>query len=92
MSCLACSNCKRELRGHLDETTWFEAEQCVFCTSCASQVSDTRGPFERVTRLKQYVYLLRVALARLLLRLRQGGTLPHTSGTNYMLVGFKKNI
>ncbi|KAH0608062.1 uncharacterized protein H6S33_002114 [Morchella sextelata] len=79
MSCLACSNCKRELRGHLDETTWFEAEQCVFCTSCASQVSDTRGPFERVTRLKQYVYLLRVALARLLLRLRQGGTLPHTS-------------
>jgi hypothetical protein len=36
--------------------------------------------FQPVSRLQQYVYLLRVALARLLSVLRSGGTLPHTSG------------
>lgn len=88
MNCLTCSNCNRELKGYLSDAMWLEAEQRVLCTSCASQVPDARGPFERVTRLKQYVYLLRVALARLLLRLREGGTLPHTSGKICLLVGF----
>lgn len=88
MSCLTCSNCNQELKGHLLDATWLEAENRVLCTNCASQVSDARGPFERVTRLKQYVYLLRVALARLLLRLREGGTLPHTSGKKSLLAGF----
>lgn len=89
MSCLTCSNCNRELKGYLDDVMLLEVEQRVLCTNCASQVPDARGPFERVTRLKQYVYLLRVALARLLLRLREGGTLPHTSGKKHLQVDFE---
>lgn len=38
-----------------------------------------RGAFVRVSRLRQYVHLLRVAHARLLATLRSGGALPHTS-------------
>ncbi|KAF3919682.1 hypothetical protein ABW20_dc0105869 [Dactylellina cionopaga] len=40
---------------------------------------DLQIGFDHVSRLKQYVYLLRVALARLLNMLKEGGTLPHTS-------------
>ncbi|TAQ86105.1 hypothetical protein B7494_g5580 [Chlorociboria aeruginascens] len=46
---------------------------------CDTRGSGSVGGFERVTRLQQYVFLLRVALARLLEILRSSGTLPHTS-------------
>jgi len=80
MNCLTCSGCKREYKGNLEDRLWLPSEQRVVCRACGSQISDKLVPFERASRLKQYVYLLRVALARLLLRLRQGANLPHTSG------------
>ena len=82
---LRCGSCSRELgmEPGLDRAAWLEREQQALCPDCAG----THGvsaqilfPVERASRLQQYVYLLRVALARLLAVLRSGGTLPHTSG------------
>lgn len=76
--CLACVNCRRELAQNLEDARWNEREQRTYCNNCAS-TDDVAGSFERVTRLQQYVFLLRVALARLLAILRSSGSLPHTS-------------
>jgi hypothetical protein len=79
LHCFACANCKRELKGVLDDTFWSDQEKNILCRTCASRSADARPGFQHITRLKQFVFLLRVALARLLVMLRQGGTLPHTS-------------
>lgn len=80
LNCLACSNCSRDLGHHLNDARWSERSQRIMCSTCAIKVTDVETGFERITRLQQYVYLLRVALARLLAKLRSGGALPHTSG------------
>lgn len=76
MQCLGCANCGQELKNHLSDARWSENEQRVLCYACANQAPDAISGFEHVTKLKQYVYLLRVALARLLNMLKEGGTLP----------------
>lgn len=79
-TCLACSNCGRDLSKSRSEARWSAHEKRMYCHTCARGVHDARGGFESISRLKQYVFLLRVSLARLLFRLRAGGSLPHTSG------------
>lgn len=79
-NCFTCSQCKNSLKTTLSEALWSSKERNIFCRECAGSATDLRGGFERITRLKQYVFLLKVALARLLAMLRQGGNLPHTSG------------
>ena len=79
ISCLKCSNCSRELGQNIEDVRWSEKDQRLFCNNCDSRAPGAVGEFERVTRLQQYVFLLRVALARLLEILRSSGTLPHTS-------------
>ena len=81
---LTCDYCERVV-GHpdLSDALWSEREGQVVCRRCHEErreAPDAIACFEPVTRLQQYVYLLRVALARLLSVLRSGGTLPHTSG------------
>ncbi|KAH8593548.1 hypothetical protein B0O99DRAFT_688384 [Bisporella sp. PMI_857] len=77
--CLKCSNCSLELSQNLVDVRWSEKDQRIYCNKCDSSAGDSVGGFERVTRLEQYVFLLRVALARLLEMLRSSSTLPHTS-------------
>lgn len=79
IACLQCSNCQRELGQALEDTRWSEADQRLFCTNCEDRMPHPGAKLERVTKLQQYVFLLRVALARLLEMLRQSGVLPHTS-------------
>jgi hypothetical protein len=79
LACLQCANCSRELGQTLEDARWSEKDQRVYCSNCEERVPGVTGGFERVTRLQQYVFLLRVALARLLEMLRSSGTLPHTS-------------
>lgn len=79
LSCLQCVNCSRELGQNLEDARWSEKDQRVFCNNCESRAPGAVGGFQRITRLQQYVFLLRVALARLLEMLRSSGTLPHTS-------------
>lgn len=83
---LHCGFCQRNLGESLDDAIWSELEAEVICRNCNNEkrpVCDSVAVFEKVTRLQQYVYLLRVALARLLSLLRSGGTLPHTSGKDF---------
>lgn len=79
---LACSSCEKDLTTDLPAALWSEIEKRTYCSACAHHKnlgSSTQGGFVEVTKLQQFVFLLRVALARLLAVLRAGGTLPHTS-------------
>lgn len=78
-----CDYCQTPLGNDLANALWSEEESKIACRRCfrdRNRAPDAQAGFENVTRLMQYVYLLRVALARLLSVLRSGGTLPHTSG------------
>lgn len=79
LACLQCGNCSRELGQNLEDVRWSERDQRIYCVDCEGPFPGAVAQFERVTRLQQYVFLLRVALARLLEILRNSGTLPHTS-------------
>lgn len=79
VECLVCANCARELGEDLADATWSQSSQRILCQTCVRHAEDAIGGVEHVRRLKQFVYLLRVALARLLAKLRAGPTLPHTS-------------
>jgi len=64
---LACANCSRcgESVGQNIRDARLNVGK-LFCKNCMAHTSERVPPFERVTRLQQYVYLLQVALARLL--------------------------
>ncbi|MCJ1314505.1 hypothetical protein MMC25_008187 [Agyrium rufum] len=81
---LMCATCSKNIADHreTEEAIFSQLDQKLFCPDCTSKSYPTGEIIqgvERVTRLQQYVFLLRVALARLLKVLRSGGTLPHTS-------------
>lgn len=80
LSCLSCANCGRELKHHVGDAVLMTVDHRTLCRTCASNVQGSRQDYEYISKLKQYIFLLKVALARLLLMLRQGGNLPHTSG------------
>jgi uncharacterized CHY-type Zn-finger protein len=80
---LVCGACQDDLTGDLRRARWSEKNDCPFCLTCAeAKGRDPKavGGFLYRSKLKQYVFLLSVALARLLSVLRSSGTLPHTSG------------
>ena len=80
---LTCDYCQSLLSDDLQNALWSPQLTMIVCRRCFEdrhKAPDARLAFEYVSRLQQYVYLLRVALARLLSVLRKGGALPHTSG------------
>jgi hypothetical protein len=80
---LICNHCQKDLTVDLSEAVWSEKDQRPFCNNCAfnlGRAPDARAGFKNVTKLVQYVFLLQVALARLLSVLRSSGTLPHSTG------------
>lgn len=80
---LTCAACQRDLTETCQDAFWSPRMEKVFCNSCVSQQgpNETQGGFTRVSKLQQFVFLLRVALARLLAVLHAGGTLQQpTSG------------
>ncbi|MCJ1378448.1 hypothetical protein MMC17_001547 [Xylographa soralifera] len=84
MKHLQCDYCNRDIGDELgvEDATWSEREKKAWCPKCTAnnfQAIDAATGIEHKSRLQQYTYLLRVALARLLSVLRQGGSLPHTS-------------
>ncbi|KAK5677355.1 Rho-type GTPase activating protein Rga1 [Elasticomyces elasticus] len=76
--CLVCFKCQRDFGDNPEEARWTERDQRVWCDVHAPGEA-SRGGFVWVSRLTQYVHLLRVAHARLLATLRTSGALPHTS-------------
>ncbi len=80
---LDCDYCQRKLGEAIEDALWSQQEGQVICRECSGKqldIRDAQAGFVQVSRLQQYVFLLRVALARLVSLLRSGGTLPHTSG------------
>ncbi|GAB7364097.1 hypothetical protein MBLNU230_g4649t1 [Neophaeotheca triangularis] len=76
--CLACAKCGKELSSNPDAARWSDQRGAIYCEAHAP--SEGRPTtFTSVSRLQQYVHLLRVAHARLLATLRTSGALPHTS-------------
>ncbi|KAF2465060.1 rho-type GTPase-activating protein-like protein [Lindgomyces ingoldianus] len=78
-SCMICHSCGQDLRNRVKDVRFSRSLKKVFCPTCARSVADAEGGFEQVTKLRQYVHLLKVAHARLLATLRSSGALPHTS-------------
>ncbi|KAI5288059.1 hypothetical protein KEM54_005505 [Ascosphaera aggregata] len=77
-----CGKCNRDLSRDLENARWCERDEELFCRKCLEALDDQdallncQSNFTYVTRLQQYVYLLQVALARLLAVLRASGCLP----------------
>lgn len=83
---LVCGACQKDLTVDLPDGLWSDKDDRPFCRNCAIQkgrAPAAQGGFTYVSKLQQYVFLLKVALARLLSVLRSSGTLPHTSGMSY---------
>ena len=80
LACLRCANCARELAQNLEDVRWSSQNEAIYCNNCEKRVpGGAVGGFEKVTRLEQYIFLLRAALARLLGVLKSTGTVPHTA-------------
>jgi RhoGAP domain/LIM domain len=76
---LVCGSCQRDIANDTADGAFSEKTGKVYCSRHSSRIQDAIPGFTHVTKLQQYVFLLRVALARLLQVLKSGGTLPHTS-------------
>jgi hypothetical protein len=75
-SCMLCMRCGADLKDNLQEARWSASQKELLCWRDAAQVPDADGGFVPVTRLQQYVHLLKVAHARLLATLRSTGAIP----------------
>ncbi|KAL1645399.1 Rho-type GTPase activating protein Rga1 [Didymella pomorum] len=78
-SCMVCRSCNADLRHDARQAYWSPSSKRVFCPACAAAQPDAENGFRHVTKLRQYVHLLKVAHARLMATLRTSGALPHTS-------------
>ncbi|ORY60149.1 RhoGAP domain-containing protein [Pseudomassariella vexata] len=77
-SCVSCERCGKEL-GKILEQARLQRDYKILCANCDATSPEKGQTLERVSKLQQYVFLLKVALARLLDMLRSSGALPHTS-------------
>jgi hypothetical protein len=75
ISCVNCSRCQRELGRVLNEAHFNALERKIYCITCIGGKTDGLTPFTHISKLQQYVFLLKVALARLLDILRSNGTI-----------------
>jgi len=79
IACTNCSRCGRELGRSLQDARLNLYDAKIFCSNCETYSSEKAPPFERISKLQQYIFLLQVALARLLEILRSNGSLPRSS-------------
>ncbi|PHH60319.1 hypothetical protein CDD81_1845 [Ophiocordyceps australis] len=87
IGCVNCSRCSRELGRSLEEARLNPYDGKIYCTRCLAPKRDDMATFEHVSKLQQYAFLLKVALARLLDILRNNGALPNTSAESSIVQG-----
>lgn len=75
ITCMNCSRCGKELGRTHQDARLNRYDNKIFCNSCEAYGSENSPPFEHITKLQQYMFLLKVALARLLEILRVNGAL-----------------
>ena len=90
--CMECEICHRDLKSDLESARWDSNGQRLLCSNCTSDYSGIEGGFILITRLRQYVHLLRVAHARILATLRTSGALPHTSGKSSVMTDLRRRL
>ncbi|KAE8144892.1 hypothetical protein BDV25DRAFT_145179, partial [Aspergillus avenaceus] len=82
---LTCTICQADLTVAPQDALWSPKDKRSYCNDCASEkglTRETQSGFSRVSKLQQFVFLLQVALARLLTVLRAGGTIPASDDAN----------
>ncbi|KAL2134762.1 hypothetical protein VTI74DRAFT_10918 [Chaetomium olivicolor] len=79
LACANCAQCGKELGRNLQDARLSPFDAKILCNTCEPNIPATDAPFEHVTKLQQYVFLLQVALARLLEILRASGSLVPSS-------------
>lgn len=66
LDCLKCEQCERMLGSKVSEARYLVREKKVVCNECIGETNDeVRSDFTVVTKLHQYIYLVKIALARL---------------------------
>ncbi|RAH49690.1 GTPase-activating protein LRG1 [Aspergillus brunneoviolaceus CBS 621.78] len=73
----SCVSCQKDLTSTIQDSLYNRKEKRAYCNDCVTKNGlnqETQGGFIHVTKLQQFIFLLRVALARLLAVLRAGGT------------------
>ncbi|KAL7326175.1 Rho-type GTPase activating protein Rga1 [Mucor circinelloides] len=63
MACFKCRQCARQLNH--DDAVFNSASCTIHCVQCVGVTKREATPFEYITKLTQYSFLLRVALSRL---------------------------
>ncbi|KAL2178530.1 uncharacterized protein P884DRAFT_268537 [Thermothelomyces heterothallicus CBS 202.75] len=83
LACANCSRCGKELGRNLQDAHLNPYDAKIFCNTCEPNSPPNAAPLQHVTKLQQYVFLLQVALARLLEILRVSGAIPpHSENQN----------
>ena len=77
LSCLRCKHCNKELGREYSDAHFNKTSNHITCASCARPGS--QEGFAYITKLTQYVFLLKAALTKLYGTLKQSTKLPHTS-------------
>ncbi|ROT37285.1 rho-type GTPase-activating protein [Sodiomyces alkalinus F11] len=75
IACVKCARCNVELGRQLEDARYNAFDRKIYCSNCISIDAEDMHPFEHITKLQQYVFLLKVALARLLDILKSSGAL-----------------
>ncbi|KAL4806323.1 hypothetical protein BDV18DRAFT_125946 [Aspergillus unguis] len=82
---LLCASCQTDLTSNLQDAFLNLKDKQALCGKCVAQkgiANNAQKGFTHITKLQQFIFLLRVALARLLAVLRAGGTLfPSEDGS-----------
>lgn len=79
IKCMSCIHCGKEVGRNLQDARLNRYDSKVFCNDHENYSSEKASGFEYVSKLQQYIFLLQVALARLLEILRSSGSIPPAS-------------
>ncbi|KAK4237858.1 hypothetical protein C8A03DRAFT_15635 [Achaetomium macrosporum] len=79
IACANCSRCGKEFGRNLQDARLNPYDAKILCSNCEPNAPPNTAPFEHITKLQQYIFLLQVALARLLEILRVNGALTGSS-------------
>lgn len=86
IACTKCSHCDLEVGRSARDARLNVYDGKLYCRACEQYASANAPPFERISRLQQYIFLLQVALARLLDMLKSQGAIPGPSEVGSSIV------
>lgn len=70
LDCLQCQRCGASLGSRVRDARYLIKEKSIICSTCAQPTDRVRDDFTVVTKLHQFIYLVKIALARLQLVLK----------------------